>query len=224
VKAWRADSHEQLRELFKRAAAQVEAGEIMIQDLIPGGGEQQFAFCAFFAEGRSFGSMVVRRSRQHPRQFGKASTYVETIDVPILQELSERFLRQIDYYGLVELEYKLDPRDNQFKLLDVNARAWGYHTLGGVAGVDFPYLLFCDQTGNAVRLCKGRTGARWIRLVTDVPTGLMGMWSRQQAAWSYLKSLVSFDVESVFCLDDPLPGIAELGLMPYSHLRRALTR
>ena len=123
----------------------------MIQDLIPGGGEQQFAYCAFFKDGRAMASMVVRRRRQHPPEFGRASTFVEAIELPILETLSERFLRAINYYGLVELEYKLDPRDGQYKLLDVNGRTWGYHTLGSGAGVDFPYLLFADQMGEADR-------------------------------------------------------------------------
>src|SRR5580698_3088308 len=98
--------------------------------------------------------MVVRRRRQHPLQFGTASTYVETLDIPILEEYSERFFRAIDYYGLVELEYKLDPRDSQFKLLDVNARTWGYHSLGAQAGVDFSYMLYSDQVGLPVQVSK----------------------------------------------------------------------
>ena len=119
----------------------------MVQELIPGGGSQQFSYCAFFRDGEAVGKMVVRRSRQHPLQFGRASTYVETVDIPVLEELSERFLREIDYYGLVEVEYKLDPRDSQYKLLDVNARTWGYHSLGAQAGVDFSYMLYSDQVG-----------------------------------------------------------------------------
>jgi len=119
----------------------------MVQDVIPGGGSQQYSYCAFFRDGEAVGSMVARRRRQHPLQFGRASTFVETIDQPELVEVSERFLKAIDYYGLVELEYKLDPRDGMFRLLDVNARTWGYHSLGASAGVDFSYMLFADQMG-----------------------------------------------------------------------------
>src|SRR5271154_959804 len=137
----------------------------MVQELIPGGGSQQFSYCAFFRDGKAVGKMVVRRTRQHPLQFGRASTYVETVDIPVLEELSERFLREIDYYGLVELEYKLDPRDGEYKLLDVNGRTWGYHSLGTSAGVDFPYMLFADQVGESVPLQRGRPRVSWIRLI-----------------------------------------------------------
>jgi D-aspartate ligase len=123
----------------------VGAGEVIVQELIPGGGETQLAYCAFFRDGRAAASMVVNRLRQHPPLFGRASTFVQTIEHPELEEVSERLLRRIGYYGLVELEYKHDVRDGQTKLLDINARTWGYHSLGQRAGVDFPYLLYADQ-------------------------------------------------------------------------------
>ncbi|HEY7789137.1 MAG TPA: hypothetical protein VIC33_01370, partial [Vicinamibacterales bacterium] len=181
AKAWRADDREQLRTRFLEAAALVPAGEIMIQEVIPGGGSQQYAYCAFFKDGRAVGSMTVRRRRQHPPDFGRASTFVETVDVPEIEELSLRFLRAIGYYGLVEVEYKLDPRDGRFKLLDVNARIWGYHTLGARAGVDFSYLQFLDQVGRPVPVCQCRPDVRWIRLVTDLPTSLVEIRSGRLA-------------------------------------------
>lgn len=222
AKAWRANNRAELRELFQRAAAQVEPGEVMIQDLIPGDGRNQFAYCAFYKEGRAVGSMVVRRTRQHPPEFGRASTFVETIELPVLEELSERFLRAINYYGLVELEYKLDPRDGEYRLLDVNGRTWGYHTLGRSAGVDFPYLLFADQAGESVQPCRGRAGISWIRLITDLPTGVREIIRGRQDWRSYVRSLSCVHVESVFSLEDPLPGIAELGLLPYLAAKRGL--
>jgi predicted ATP-grasp superfamily ATP-dependent carboligase len=220
VKAWRANSRAELRELFQRAAKLVGPDEVMVQSLIPGGSSQQFAYDAFFKEGRALGSMVVRRARQHPAEFGRSSTYVETIELPLLEDLSQRFLRAINYYGLVELEYKLDPRDQQYKLLDVNGRTWGYHTLGFGAGVDFPYMLFADQVGEHVELRRGRPGVKWIRLITDVPTGVVEILGGRQSWRLYMRSLVGFDVESVFSREDPMPGLVELALVPYLALKR----
>jgi D-aspartate ligase len=189
AKAWCANSHSELRTLFEKASELAGDGEIMVQELIPGGGSQQFSYCAFFRNGEAVGKMVVRRTRQHPLQFGRASTYVETVDIPLLEELSERFLRAIDYYGLVELEYKLDPRDSQYKLLDVNARTWGYHSLGAKAGVDFSYMLYSDQVGLPVSMCKGRPGVAWVRTTTDLPAAMMGMLSGETDLKGYLRSL-----------------------------------
>jgi D-aspartate ligase len=220
AKAWKASTRAELAARFQQAAALTGPGEVMVQELVPGDGEQQFAYCAFFKEGSAVASMVARRRRQHPPEFGRASTLAETTELPLLETLSQRFLEAIGYYGLVELEYKLDCRDGRYKLLDVNARTWGYHTLGQRAGVDFPYLLFADQLGERIEPSRARAGVRWIRLVTDLPTGLRELL-RGQLGWrAYWRSVLGFDVEAVFSLDDPLPGLAELTLLPYLYLKR----
>lgn len=220
AKAWRANTRAELVDYFQRAAALVEPGEVMVQELIPGDGRQQFAYCAFFKDGRALGSMVAQRRRQHPPEFGRASTFVETVDVPLLETLSERFLQAINYYGLVELEYKLDPRDSRYKLLDVNARTWGYHTLGQRAGVDFPYMVFADQLGAAVEPGRAKAGIKWIRLVTDVPTAVHELLGGRLDWRAYLRSLTGYHIESVFSLRDPLPGLVELMLIPYLYVKR----
>jgi D-aspartate ligase len=220
VKAWRANDRTELRQLYQRAAAQVGPGEVMIQELIPGGGSQQFAYCAFFKDHNAVGSMVVRRSRQHPPEFGRASTLVETIDLPILEELSKRFLSAINYYGLVEMEYKLDDRDGRYKLLDVNGRTWGYHSIGQTAGVDFPHMLFADQIGKLVEPQRGRAGVKWVRLLTDVPTAALEILRGRQDLRAYVRSLRNIDIESVFNRKDILPGLVELALFPYLAVKR----
>jgi predicted ATP-grasp superfamily ATP-dependent carboligase len=219
-KAWRADTRADLRTLFERAARIVPPGEVMVQELIPGGGSQQFAYCAFYKDGSAHSTMVVQRQRQHPPEFGRASTLVQTVELPLLETLSERFLSAIGYYGLVEVEYKLDTRDGAFKLLDVNARTWGYHSLGQRAGVDFSYLLYADQVGLESERVRARPGVRWIRLVTDLPTGLVEVAGGRLHWRKYLRSVRSFDVEAVFSRQDPLPGLVELALIPYLSVKR----
>ncbi len=220
VKAWRANSRQELRHAFRRASAQVGAEEVMIQELIPGDGRQQFAYCAMFKDGRALGSMTVCRLRQHPPEFGRASTYVETVEAPHLEEVSERFLRAIGYYGLVEMEYKLDPRDGRYKLLDVNGRTWGYHSLGAAAGVDFPYLLFADQLGLPTTQGRARAGVRWVRLATDLPVGLLDAWAGRQRWSAYWRSLRRANTEAVFSRRDPWPGLVEIFLLPYLFAKR----
>ena len=220
AKAWRADTREELAERFGEAAAILPPGEVMVQEVVPGGGRQQFAYCAFFKDGHAVASMVARRWRQHPPEFGRASTFAETTELPLLETLSERFLREIAYYGLVELEYKLDPRDDRYKLLDVNPRTWGYHTLGPRAGVDFPYLLFADQLGAPLEPSRAAAGVRWVRLVTDLPVGALEILGGRLDWRAYLRSLRAAHTEAVFSRDDPLPGLVELAFVPYLYVKR----
>ena len=222
-KAWRANSRDELVQRFRAAATLVGTEEVVVQELIPGDGHAQLAYCAMFKHGRPVASMLVNRLRQHPVEFGRASTFVRTIEAPEVEEASIRFLRSIDYYGLVELEYKYDWRDGLPKLLDVNARTWGYHSLGPRAGVDFPYLLYADQIGLPVpHGLEARPGISWVRLATDVPTAAAELVRRRLDWRAYLRSLRVLDVESVFTPDDLGPGFAELALLPYLAIKKGI--
>ncbi len=223
AKAWRADTRMELAQRVREASRLIGEDEVVVQELIPGAGDTQLAYCCFFKDGASRAEMTVQRLRQHPCEFGRASTYVRTVPDPGLAEPSQRFLRDIGHYGLVELEYKRDPRDGVPKLLDVNPRTWGYHGLGQRAGVDFPAHVYADQLGlPAPDAGRATPGVRWVRLATDLPTALIELAHGRLAARRYAGSLARADVGGVFSREDPLPALAELALLPYMAVARGL--
>src|SRR3989475_4555441 len=147
--------------------------QIMIQELMPGGGESQFSYGALCLDGHPLASVTARETRQFPTDFGRFSTHVETVEEQGVIEPAIRLLAAVRYSGLVEIEFKRDPRDGRFKVLDVNPRVWGWHSLGARAGVDFPYLLWLLARGEAVPEVHGGPGARWIRMNTDFPVAIL---------------------------------------------------
>jgi predicted ATP-grasp superfamily ATP-dependent carboligase len=76
-------------------------------------------------------------------------------------------------------------------------------------------LLFEDLAGRTPRERRAEIGVRWVRLVTDLPTGALEIARRRLSVRGYLRTLADADVESVFSRDDPLPGLLELALVPY---------
>lgn len=224
AKAWRAETPDQLHDWYRKAAKQIKPEEILVQEIIPGDGQRQYSYCSFFSKGQANGTLIARRIRQHPREFGRAATYVESIELPEIEELSERFLNAINYYGLVEIEYKQDPRDETFKLLDVNARTWGFHSLGGPAGVDFPYLLYADQLGESSGSHRARAGVGWLRAITDMPTVATDLWQGEFDLKAYMDSIGRTKIESVFCASDPLPSLAEVLMLPYLFTKKYLLK
>jgi D-aspartate ligase len=222
AKAWRVDRREDLPERFAEAAALVDPDVLMVQELVPGGGEAQFSYAALCRDGVPLAALTARRTRQYPADFGRASTFVETVACPEVIEPSERFVAEIGYTGLIELEYKRDPRDGVLKLLDVNPRVWGWHTLCGRAGIDFPWLLWLLVSGQDVPPARARDGVGWLRLTTDTPTAVRELLARRLPVREYARSLRRPRESAIFAWDDPMPGLAEVPVLAYVLARRLL--
>lgn len=220
AKAWPAQDREQLGELLAKASLLVDPQLLMIQEVIPGGGSEQLSYAALCDRGRSLASVTARRVRQYPADFGRASTYVETIEAPEVDELSQRFLAEIEFDGLVEVEFKRDPRDGQLKLLDVNPRVWGWHSLCQRAGVDFPYLAYQLARSEPVPATSARPGVRWLRLSTDLPTSLREIARGRLKLGAYLRTIFSRHESAIFARDDPWPALSELPMLVGILIRR----
>jgi D-aspartate ligase len=220
AKAWRADDPVELHARFAEGAELLPAGELLIQELVPGGGESQVSYTALCDEGHPLATLMARRTRQYPPDFGRASTYVETIEQPEIEDPSERLLAELKFTGLVELEYKRHPTSGEFKLLDVNPRVWGWQSLCGRAGVDFPYLAWRLAHSEPVAPARGAVGVRWVRHSTDLPTSLREMLGRRLSPRTYLASLRGPIESAIFARDDPAPGLWEYPMLVGTLVRR----
>ncbi len=216
-KAWPVANREELLARYREARELIPPELILVQERIPGGGESQFSYAALCYDGQPIASLTARRTRQYPIDFGYSSSFVETLDIPEIVGPSRRLLTAIRYTGLVEVEYKLDARNGRYKLLDINPRLWTWSPLGGRAGIDFPYLLWRMTVGRPVPEKTGRTGARWVRMSTDVPAAIHLMLRGRLSLGAYLRSLRSPVEFALMAADDPLPGLLDLPLFAYKH-------
>ena len=97
AKAWRADDHSTLLARYDEAAALVGADQIVLQELIPGGGEAQYSYAAVCDRGKPVAELVARRRRQYPVEFGYTSTLVETVACAEVEDAGRRLLASLDY-------------------------------------------------------------------------------------------------------------------------------
>lgn len=214
-KAWRVDTREQLLAQYDKVKTLVDPGALMIQEIIPGGGESQFSYTALCREGKPLASLSARRVRQIPMDFGRASTFVETVDDVEVSATAAHLLRTLRYTGIAEVEFKRDPRDGKLKLLDINARVWGWQSLCGRAGVDYPYLLWLMIIGEPIPTTKATIGARWVRMSTDAPTAIREILRGRLPLREYLRSIRPPLAPAIYASDDPLPGVLEIPLLAY---------
>ncbi len=141
-------SRNEARRVVERASASGVA--LVYQEWIPGPMEATILFDGFMDRlGVIRGVVARRRIRVHPEPIGNTCSSV-TIRV---DDVSEPFdhLRQllavVGYRGAFNAEFKLDPADNIYKILEVNARPAWYSGAMASAGVDIPWMVYLDAQG-----------------------------------------------------------------------------
>ncbi len=206
-KAWPAENRDLLLARYREAREHVSPDLILVQEIIPGGGESQFSFTALCSEGRLLAWLTARRTRQYPIDFGHSSCFVETLEVSEIEQPARRLLAAINYTGVVEVEFKYDCRDGRYKLLDINPRIWTWASLCRRAGVDYPYLLWRMMVGQPVSGITGRTGIGWVRMSTDLPAAFHEMLRGRLSVGAYLRTFQGPLEFALVAADDPLPGL-----------------
>ena len=217
-KAFVVNDKEELKGKYLKACSATNPLDIIIQEIIPGGPENLFSFCPFFKDETVVVGCTARRKRQIPMDFG-TGTYNETVSSKEdIIDMSTKVLKAIDYYGLSEVEFKLDQRDNTFKFFEINPRTWKWHSLVLRAGINMPYLLYLDSLGIKIgegELQAPRIGIKWIDGYTDIYISLKEIISGNLKLSDYIKSLKGEITYPVLSKDDVLPSIAETLLLPY---------
>jgi len=223
AKAWKANTREQLVALYRRAVQLVGSDTIIVQEWIPGAGEAQFSYAALCESGEPLASLTARRTRQHPIDFGRSSTFVETIERSEIEVLARRFLKSIDYTGVVEVEFKHDRRDGRYKLLDVNGRFWTWCGLGDLAGVDFPYLAFRWALEQSITPALARPGVAWMHASRDIIAACQEFTRGTLTIKDYLAQLKQPLTFAAFAADDPLPELVELPVAAWNRFALKLS-
>jgi D-aspartate ligase len=218
AKAWKADDHATLVALYRRAASFVGPDGVIIQEWIPGDGESQFSYAGLWNHGEPVASLVARRVRQHPVDFGRSSTFVETVEQNQVEALACRFLKSLGYSGVAEIEFKYDRRDRRFKLLDVNGRFWTWTGLGRLAGVDFPYLAWQLAAGQAVAPIRGGAGVAWMHVSRDIVAAWQEISRGTLGIADYLAGFRQRLTFASLALDDPLPLLVELPVTAWARV------
>jgi predicted ATP-grasp superfamily ATP-dependent carboligase len=143
-------------------------GATLMQELIEGGDDQVFQYTALVnIEGQIAAQATVRKLRQYPAGYG-SMCYGQTEKNEALAAEGRKLILALGYRGLGSLEFKRRQKDGGYYFIEMNTRLPWYNGLFADAGVNLPYLAYCDLTdqlsaqpaANAVP--QQHDGATWV--------------------------------------------------------------
>lgn len=211
-------SREHLSDCFAQLHA--PGSEFMIQEIVPGGDDALYGYLGYWAENHEVAWLTKRKLRQDSA-FGDGS-YQVTVDAPRVAELSRVLLKVFDYRGFVGVEFKRDPRDGTYRLMEINARTVSANQLAITAGIDFPWLGYRHLVHGYEAGCAGPgfcVGIEYVNEEWDLAAFRRLRTSGQLSLACWVKALWRAQARAIGAWDDPGPLIAGLWRLTRSAVR-----
>jgi predicted ATP-grasp superfamily ATP-dependent carboligase len=121
-------------------ACREQFGGALIQEYIPGGVEAMRTAVLLFAhDSRLAAAFTTRKIRQWPTTGGLTAASCSTCERLLVDQVLP-FFQYWRWRGAAEVELKLDPRDGNFKVIEINPRFPAYLRFISHCGLDMPSL------------------------------------------------------------------------------------
>lgn len=183
--------------------------QLTFQEYIPGGEDCLWSFHGLAdGQGHVLASFVGRKIRTYPPVDGESS-FIELAHDDSLCDLGRYVAARLPLKGVFKMDFKRDPRDGRWQLLEINARYNLWHYLGAHNGVNLmraAYDFLVD--GAQWEPARYSTRRRWLSLGIDFLS-----YKRRAAAGTlsfgaWLSSIAfSRNVYNVFAWSDPAPWL-----------------
>ena len=231
-KAFRCDDATSLIDVYEKMAAKQYPLEILlIQEFLDGGAKNLYSCGVMALEGEIAVSMQANRIRQNPMDFGNSTTCAISCYMPEIQEQTKALLQMTKYSGVGEVEWMWDAKAQQYKFLEINTRAWKWHTISNQLGFSFIGALI--DTYNGVVTTEGvgelrKKGAKeftseevaWCERLTDFTVAAKEILHGRMTLKEVITSYKIKHESAVWSWKDPLPAVMYVLLSPILYIKR----
>jgi len=189
-----------------------ESRNLMLQEYIPGSSEMIWMFNGYFDENSEcLFALTGQKIRQYPAYKGVTSLGICVTNDAVIRATKE-FMKVVGYRGVVDIGYKYDARDGQYKLLDVNPRTGvTFRLFVDSNGTDAVRALYRDLTGQPVLTALPREGRKWMAENFDLMSSAISLRDGSLGVMGWLRSFRSLEETSWFAADDLRPFLAMAG-------------
>lgn len=185
--------------------------DVIFQEIIPGPAANMFGIAGYFdRDSRPLTLFCYHRLRGWPPLLGNSSL-MESMPLRKVRDIVDiivGYLANLGYYGIMDAEFKLDPRDGIYKLLEVNARSWWQNSFPTKCGLNIIFKAYLDSIGEKTAYSDNyATRVKWINLLEDLCASVAG---NEILKASWVNSLVGVKDYAFFDPHDLAPAISNV--------------
>lgn len=198
---------------------------LMLQEYIPGGEDSVWMFNGYFDDqSRCVVGYTGKKIRQTPVYTGSTSLGILLRNDEVAATTA-RFMKAIGYRGILDIGYRYDARDGNYKVLDVNPRIGStFRLFVDRNGTDVVRALYRDMTGQSIPHSTPVEGRKWIVEDQDLISSYCYWRDGKLGLVQWLASLRGIREGAWFAWDDLKPFLRMCGSVTRSGVRWATRR
>lgn len=196
---------------------------LMLQEYIRGGDDTVWMFNGCFnADSDCLVGFTGKKIRQCPVHTGSTSLGI-CLHNPAVEEITRQFMKAIGYRGVLDIGYRYDARDGQYKVLDANPRIGAtFRLFVGENGMDVARALYLDLTYQEVVPSPAKEGRKWMVEDLDLVSSYRYFREGSLTVAEWIRSFRGVEEAAFISTDDPLPLGAMLLSRSAEWIRRVL--
>lgn len=219
-KAFLCNTKAALVEKCKEIATQMSIDGLLLQEFLSGGSKTLYSYGVFAVEGEPKAWLVANRIRQNPMDFGNSTTFAITCQIPEIEHDAKKILTALNYTGLAEVEFMFDEKSGAYKFLEINTRAWKWHSISMALGFGFLSEWIHHLNREDGDFNDKENKVAWCERLTDftiiAKESIKGQMNPREALATYKHRKQS----AVWSIKDPMPAIMYLLLSPILFVKR----
>ena len=202
------NSWSEMKEAYQEAA---DVGlKVMIQEYIPGGDSNGVNYNSYMVEGKPVAEFTAEKVRYAPPGIGVPRVVVSK-SVPEVVESGRKILNAMNYYGYSCTEFKKDPRDEIFKLMEINGRHNRSTLLATRCGINFPWVEYALFFNKDIALNPSyKKGVYWIDELRDIIYSIRYLQEERYSLKQYIHPYVNPHIFAVLDLKDIKPFLKRM--------------
>ena len=218
-KAFLCESRDNLLQRVKLIAESFPVDQLILQEFLSGGPKQLYSYGVLAMNGETLVSITANRIRQNPMDFGNSTTFAISCEIPEIEETAKRILQLTDYSGLAEVEFMYDK--GQYKFLEINTRAWKWHSISTGRGFGFlsEWIDYINGAYSVKNECNKEMVA-WVERLTDYTVSIKSIFRKRLKLKDIIASYCQRKVSAVWSIKDPLPALMYLIMSPILYIKR----
>jgi D-aspartate ligase len=179
--------------------------EVVLQEYIPGSDLDGVNYNSYAINGLVGVDFTARKIRNAPPNLGSPCVAISS-EIDEVNEPGRKIIKAIGFYGYSCTEFKKDPRDGIYKLMEVNGR----HNLSGLlavyCGLNFPILHYRHLVfGDVPSQTSYNEGRYWIDLTRDFAYYFPKLIKGKYSIIDFIKPYFTKHVDAIFNLRDIRP-------------------